>query len=657
MRAFDSKGHVVIEALAYRSLIEGRDGSPPQPDVLRDLVNDGDLSPPLCFGWGASAPGYCSDAAKENPLLLWPRPLTDQPDAAFRRQFSDAGQCFHFMAKLEDAESDAISGTDVPRALATSALVRCRDLLDGLLRQIVLDGGPGTRRSGFGLYELMHAVGDSFSGAHTQRRPGGHEVEELRVWKPLTRLPGLSPESQRHMPASAFHRWNDQRDKTYVLEDREVAPDRRCKDLVAEPYRVPFECLSEEGDLARRAIVELLVVVRDLRAGRIARGAAPEAAPDRSDAWRSWEEKWFAPAYACRGAECAERQPPDVAPGSYGFVGLDTRYNGSRKFFEVGVDASILKYSWNLNPFVYGLAGEIGYRHYRDGGSAGVAGLDLDLILPLGRRAALGFTPASWRVAFGGDRTGSEVTSRFFHFEYALSPRFALSFDGPLDVNWKRPAAEWSVGVGLSYALRSARLAGGSLLERHADKVERRDESWSPPAAPYGRIEGRAASWFAATGTTAVETPAVAVEGRQYGEGSLGAQVLWDRDRSGGRFLWAPGGALAIGARRTSGESAYLTGVLAIQMRWYALRVLGLSLTPVRLEGGPKIHGSDEFDPAAEVHGSAGSQYYFQAGTRLGIAFTAGIVDILVEAPTLAWHSRPFQNGEILTFGFAIRLN
>jgi hypothetical protein len=40
--AFDSKGHVVIEALVYRSLVDGHDDRPPQPDVLRDLFNDGE---------------------------------------------------------------------------------------------------------------------------------------------------------------------------------------------------------------------------------------------------------------------------------------------------------------------------------------------------------------------------------------------------------------------------------------------------------------------------------------------------------------------------------------------------------------------------------------------------------------------------------------
>ena len=187
--AFDSKGHVVIEALAYRTLIEGHDGQPPRPEVLRDLFDDGDLAPPLCFGWGDHPPGFCADATTTNPLLAWPKPLTDQPDAAFRRQFSDAGQCFHFMATLEDAESPEIEGTAIPRGLATSALVRCRDLLDNLMRQVVLDGGPGARKGGYGLYELMHSVEDSFSGSHTQRRPVTFQIEELRIWKPLTRMP------------------------------------------------------------------------------------------------------------------------------------------------------------------------------------------------------------------------------------------------------------------------------------------------------------------------------------------------------------------------------------------------------------------------------------------------------------------------------------
>jgi len=101
--AFDSKGHNVVEALAYRTLAEGYGGQPARPDVLRDLLNDGALEPPYCFGAQGSPTRLCTDAPEENPLLLWPRPRTDRPDAFFRRQFSDPGQCFHYMAMLADS--------------------------------------------------------------------------------------------------------------------------------------------------------------------------------------------------------------------------------------------------------------------------------------------------------------------------------------------------------------------------------------------------------------------------------------------------------------------------------------------------------------------------------------------------------------------------
>ncbi len=662
--AFDSKGHVVIEVLAYRTLIEGHDGQPARPDVLRDLFNDGDLAPPLCFGWGDHPPGFCADATTTNPLLDWPKPLTDQPDAAFRRQFSDAGQCFHFMATLEDAESPDIEGTSIPRGLATSALVRCRDLLDNLMRQVVIDGGPGVRKGGYGLYELMHSVGDSFSGSHTQRRPETYRIEELRIWKPLTRMPGLANEKLARIPDSAFHKWDDHRDKTYVIEERVTADGRQCKDLTDYPYKVPFECLSEEGDHARQAIVELLIVVRDLRAAQEKAFATPTPSsvpvpedPEQSDAWRSFKDRWFQGAYPCEGDECGVRQPTDISPGAYAFLGLDTTYNFTRKFVDVTGKASLFRFAWELNPFVYALSAEVGYRRYDSGDSTGLLGLEVDLALPIGRRLAVGFTPAAWRVAFGGDRTGSEITTNFFRIDYVIDSRFALTLHGPLEIDWRKPAAELSLGIGVAWALTSPKFAGGPLIEHHTEKVERTDETWSPPAAPYGRLEGRTASWYLGTGVTTVEPPIVAIEDRQYGEGGFGAMVLWDRDRWGGKFLWAPGGSVSIGARRTSGDFTYLTGAFALDLRWYPLGVLGLALTPVRVEGGPRIHGGDLIDDSPGIHGAEGSQYYFQAGSRIGIAFNAGIIDIFVQGPTIAWSSSPFAAKEILSVALSFRLN
>jgi hypothetical protein len=532
-----------------------------------------------------------------------------------------------------------------------------------LLRQVVIVGGPGTRSSAYGLYELMHAIGDSFSGAHSARREGDRAIEYLRVWKPLEKIARLPMERSAGIPAAVFHTWNDGRDKEYVAEDRVVVLNgkgegRKCGDLTEHPYEVPFECLAEHGEQARQSLVELLVLVRDLRLERLAGGGdGAESFPERSEQWRSYEDKWFRPAYECYDAECAAKQPADLAPGAYRSLGLGFSYNTSRHFFDVTARGALLRYSWELNPFIYQIQGDVGYRRSNDGAESGIAGLSLDLILPIGKRSSLGFTPGEFRAAFGGSTSGSDLTSRFFRFDYRMSDRLFLTFTGPLEVNWRRPAVEWAFGVGLAWAPGASQSADGPVLQKHSEIAQRRDDAWVPAPAPYGFLLGRRPSWFIGVGSTTVEKPDLAVQDRVYGLGAVTGEVMWDRSRWGGRFDWAPAVSLGIAARRTSGESTYLTGTLGIGARWYVLRVIGLSLTAIRLEGGPKIRGEEEEDPSPNVHGDGGSQHYFMAGSRLGIVFTAGLVDLLVEAPTIAWNSKPFESREILSVRLALRLN
>jgi hypothetical protein len=217
---------------------------------------------------------------------------------------------------------------------------------------------------------------------------------------------------------------------------------------------------------------------------------------------------------------------------------------------------------------------------------------------------------------------------------------------------------EWTFAAGLLYAPSSKRLSKdrGLLLQKEALEV-RQDETWVPPPAPYGHLRGRTRSWYVVAGVTVSEKPENAVEGRNYGLGFVGGEVAWDRNVWGGRFEWVPAVALTVGHRVTSGESKYLTGTLGATVRWYVLKILGLSLTPVRVEYGPKVRGDEELDASPGVHGDLGSQYYFQAGTRLGVALNAGIVDLLLEGPTLAWDSSPFSAKEILSIRIGIRVD
>ena len=114
--------------------------------------------------------------------------------------------------------------------------------------------------------------------------------------------------------------------------------------------------------------------MRDLRVAQEKAFATPTPTgvpvpedPEQSDAWRSFKDHWFQGAYPCEGDECGVRQPTDISPGAYAFLGLDTTYNFTRKFVDVTGKATLFRYAWELNPFVYALSGEVGYRRYDNG--------------------------------------------------------------------------------------------------------------------------------------------------------------------------------------------------------------------------------------------------------------------------------------------------
>jgi len=159
----------------------------------------------------------------------------------------------------------------------------------------------------------------------------------------------------------------------------------------------------------------------------------------------------------------------------------------------------------------------VGYRHYSEGTDrdAGVAGFGFDLVLPVGHRLTVGLQPVALRYVFGGDRSEPEIVSRLLRFNYKLSDRLFLSVDATIEVNWLKPKVEWTLGAGLNWSPVSRRLSRGLDLGEKTERNERRDAAWVPPAAPYGRLLGRAPSWYVFGGDTTAETPANAVEGRR----------------------------------------------------------------------------------------------------------------------------------------------
>jgi hypothetical protein len=653
-RAFDSKGHDVVEALAYRTLVEGHGDEPPAPEVLRDLINDGALVAPLCFGNDARKTARCRSASVDNPLLEWPEPRTDRPDAAFRRQFSDPGQCYHFMATLADEASAPLEGSPVPRALATTAVVRCRDLLDQLLRTIVVRGGAGTRDGGHGLYELMHSVADSFSYAHAQRT-ADHAIAFLRTWEPIAKLVGGGLGAVYSMSPTR-HETHDPRDQAYVRNFAEVEG-RPCRDLTDFPYAVPFACLSDEGDLARQALVELLVLARRLRLAQLAAGSQTDTRPEQSEEWRAYKDRWFRPATPCRGVECDARQPTERVPSNDFLLGLSASYNRSRGFYGTTLRGMLFKYAYDLNPFVYGVAADLGYRQQVDDGTSyGVAALEFDLFLPVGRHAAVGMAPAVSGYAFGPPaHSGPQVLSQALKIDLLPVRNVWLELAGPLQFDWIAAQVEWSFGLTAGFAPSLKEVTSDSFAPARAHDVAQRDAAWSPPPLWYGRIKGREPALYAIGSTSPEPTPSSAIAGRFYGEGVIGAALLWDRDPWGKRYATAYGGLLEFGLHNTSADFRYLVGVAGLELRLYPVRWLGFSLVPVRLEAGVEVTGTG-VDSANDVQATGGRQYYFQLGSRLGLALSAGLVDLLVQAPTLPWRSSPLSTSEIVTFQVGFKL-
>jgi hypothetical protein len=653
-RAFDSKGHRVIEALAYRTLVEGHGDRPPAPEVLRDLINDGALFAPICYGEAARRTRECRKAAVDNPLLAWPEPLTDRPDAAYRRQFSDPGQCYHFMATLDDEGSAPLEGSSVPRALATTAVVRCRDLLDELLRNVVVRGGAASRESGHGLYELMHSVGDSFSYAHTERT-ADHKIAFLRTWEPIAKLAG-GRFSAEYTMSPTRHTGHDVRDEAYVRNFAEVGG-RPCRDRTDYPYDVPFACLSDEGDQAREAIVELLVIVHRLRGIQLAAGSQVDTHPDQSDDWKAYKDKWFSPVTPCRGAECEARQPLERVPSNDFLLGLSGNHNSTRRFSGATIRGMLIKYSWDLNPFVYGVAADVGYRRQQDDGTQyGVAALELDLYLPLGRHAAVGVSPAIFGYAFGtGPHEGPQLLSQALRIDFLAFRNVWLELSGPVQMDWIDAQVELAFGLTLGVAPSKKESASESFVQPRVQREVPHDDTWAPPPLWYGRMKGRVSSWYVVGSTSPEQTPPAAIPGRFYGDALMGAAVVWDRDPWSQRYPTAYGGSLEFGLRNTSSDFRYLTSALSIELRWYPVSILGISLVPARLEAGVQVSGTG-VDQARDVQTAAGRGYFLQAGSRIGAALRAGIIDLLVQAPTLSWNNNPWSTAEIATFRVGIRL-
>jgi len=224
---FDPVGHDIIEATAYRRLLEATEV--PGTGVsgralLAALIAEKVLSAPPCFD--ESPGGGCRpEAVRVAPLRAWPHLGSGAADLLIDRQLDEHGQCQHFMAETADGRSAIDPRLGVPGALATTAYSRCVRILGAVLDNILRHPRLSSWRVA-GMYVLIHAVEDSFSPAHARRDQAGRIVH-LMSWK-LIDWPVYLWHGHLDFPAETHHAITDPRDGTFLLKDGHAADGRPC---------------------------------------------------------------------------------------------------------------------------------------------------------------------------------------------------------------------------------------------------------------------------------------------------------------------------------------------------------------------------------------------------------------------------------------------
>ena len=303
--------------------MEGYGGQPPRPDVLRDLINDGALETPWCFGTGDEPSAECLAA-----------PASESPSLLARAEVRPAG-CLLPAPVQQPRTVLPLHGNDHGRPH----------------RPVPRHLHPPRAR-----HERRRPVQRPARHPHEaggRRRRSRHPPERLRALRADARRRGLLLLRPRGADAGR----GAGRLPPHLEADRE---DRRDPDRAGDPdprRRLPRVERPSGQDLRRRGgrgerarserTIRTTFRTRASPPRASARGrrsssssswsgtCAPRIGPrlpgrtpgrrPRRSGWR-YRAKWFTPAHPCEGSECAARQPPDSVPGKYAFLGVDTRF-------------------------------------------------------------------------------------------------------------------------------------------------------------------------------------------------------------------------------------------------------------------------------------------------------------------------------------------
>jgi hypothetical protein len=624
--AFVPAGHLVLEVMAYREMAD----DPHDRAVLATLMRDGVIEAPLCFGDGSPT---CRARFESDPLAWWPAPRTDAPDRILARQFDHVGQCFHFMAQQSDESAPPAPYVDpkdpadphVAYGLIWDAYYRCVNQLGWVLQRTVLDPIEA-RTNARGMYELMHAVMDSYSAAHTERDYAAWQnatgrdpaIRFLRVWQPTVANPFADANKNTR------HELFETRDDDYVDRERIVAG-RPCTYYVPRPYTVPPECLSTSGRLAVAALRDLMRLVVELRATR---GQTPAAIRTR---WTAFVDRHL--------RHAATRPPLRPAPPHereklpFLFVGTRAQLAPADGIFDDTLAVRYLLTSAAVDPLSLSFELEAGSRHdFPARGAAFLLRQDVDLMLTLGTNFWLGVAPVSIGYVAGRDTAAqleAVARARLDWFEPFGLERIALSAWGG-EYSWLDQRARAALGLSFMVALSEREPGRLDRVLRRRPSAVADPSAWTPPAPWDSQLRSWAGPiWFGAHVGATTGSGLVSGPGGKIREG-VQVDVLK-------RNAWGDINPFSVALlvqdvlELTSGTTPHTSLAAFLSPRLYVLGPLGV-IGDVGLMT-PDLSG-------ASLH-----PWAFES--RAGVVLTVGRLDVIVESPTVP--RTDFNAGEILT--------
>jgi hypothetical protein len=512
--AFKPTGHDIIEATAYKRLMNGEalyrlptGERVPGREIVRGLIEGHALLPPECFDVSSDSDAQrCQAEQARYSGLGWPALTTGSLDELFDRQFDSVGQCFHFMARGSDvwANANPDPATGVPPGLGKDAYVRCENLMEALMARILRD--PYTRADR--LYALMHAITDSFSAAHTERI--GPRVSYLRPWDLLTWAPyHLHRGTLRYLDTPAQHAVIDKRDDDYLIEGGSVEG-KACAGF-AHPYQVPEGCLTGRALDAVSALVDLLV----LTDGLLALDRQPGSQID-APAAAAWTD------YVRSHLDSAEFQPPAKLQTNVGewrpqrAVGVrferdlnltGTIPNNTVEATSIAAVVQLIHAEPAILPFNLTSDFELGGSRLTPGRSSLTGprppptdalhlGVELPAVLPIADYIALGVTPLRV-VGDVGPRTGGGWG--LIDLDYRLGARMEVILRPGVWVGVSYPFFSWTTtqfhpwdfSIVAGYSIKEPRSSaqGGSLPFLDGSRwnpAEKTDGSVPPPLGLLG---------------------------------------------------------------------------------------------------------------------------------------------------------------------------